>query len=344
MARGTVVPKGKRWYCVFPHQGKQIWRVGGDTKTEAQARLRKYMQEFYPNENFPFKDFASDWLESHKIRLRPNTVDVYTIAVNRHIIPFFDGLTISEITPTNVSRFITEKAKTLHPKTVNNNFRILKQMLNQAVIYKHISESPAQHIQALPVPRQTKEFLGPDEIKQFLKACDPDYYPFFLTAVFTGGRISELLALRWDDINWTTNEITFRHSLVKGELHPTKNDLVGSVVVQEDILKELKKKERVINPLNLIFTDKKGQPLDRRYITRRKFEPALKKAGLRRVTFHSLRHSYASILLSLGVNIKVVQDNLRHRIERMTLDIYSHPLKKDRNEAAEKIGNLLTDF
>ena len=150
--------------------------------------------------------------------------------------------------------------------------------------------------------------------------------------------------MRWDDIDWKTCEITFAHSLVKGELQPTKNDLVGSVVVPAAVLKELKKKERILNPLNLVFTNKNGEPLDRRYVSRHHFAPILKAAGLRPVTFHSLRHSYASILLSLGVNIKVVQDFLRHRLERMTLDIYSHPLKKDRNEAAEKIGDLLIKF
>jgi len=62
MARGSVVKKGSRFYCVSPYQGKQVWRAGGETIGEAQARLSKYMQEDHPNDNLLFKQFAQDFL------------------------------------------------------------------------------------------------------------------------------------------------------------------------------------------------------------------------------------------------------------------------------------------
>ena len=95
------------------------------------------------------------------------------------------------------------------------------------------------------------------------------------------------------------------------------------------------------NKLDLVFPNQSGDPLDRSYVLTNYFWPALKTAGLPRIRFHDLRHSYASLLIDQGENIKYIQKQLGHSKPTVTLDIYAHLLEDDNPEAAGRLDEKI---
>lgn len=90
-------------------------------------------------------------------------------------------------------------------------------MLKHAVKWVYLTRNPAQDIECPRIERKEMDFLTPEEIRLFLNAVDPRYYPLFLTAILTGIRQGELLGLKWSDINWASNQIYIRRSLNRGK-------------------------------------------------------------------------------------------------------------------------------
>jgi integrase len=96
-----------------------------------------------------------------------------------------------------------------------------------------------------------------------------------------------------------------------------------------------------VDGADLIFPNEKGKPLSPINVVRRKFEPTLKKAGISRIRFHDLRHTFASILIDLGENPKYIQNQMGHSSIKITLDTYGHLLKTVNNEAASRLGEAI---
>lgn len=222
----------------------------------------------------------------------------------------------------------------------------LNQIFNYAVRHKYLIINP---LSAAERPRedqnavQTKSaadkmpILTPDQIKEFLAAVDNQKYKLlFQLAVFSGCRQGELLALKWKDIDWTAGQINIRRTFNHQKFYPPKTkSSVRCVDVGPATMKELKlwKVACLPNDLGLVFPNEAGNPLNHNNVVNRYFNPALKKAKIPHVKFHALRHSYASIQLSQGRNIKYIQTQLGHSSPTVTLNVYAH-LLKDRNQKA----------
>ncbi len=345
MARGSIIKRGKRFYIVYRRHGKQIWRVGGDTKREAEARLRVELAKNTTLDNVGFADFADEWLESAKLRVKPSSFERYQGIVDNHLKPTLGNRRLDKITFRQLETLIDSKLKAgLKPATTNKIIVVVKIIFKRAKMYKIILDNPAEYLKQLSVEPTEKDFLRPDDLAIFLdhvKRNKPGWYAFFMIASFTGARISELLALRWSDINWKTNEIRFGSSLFRGQVLSNKTKTIGLVEIPSAVLVALKAHNRIINPLDLIFCHANSKPYDRSGVSKHVFKKLLRQAGLRDVTFHSLRHSYNSMLISSGANIRVVQDQLRHKTFKMTIDTYGHSLKSDKTRAVEEVANLL---
>jgi integrase len=187
------------------------------------------------------------------------------------------------------------------------------------------------------------EFLTREEAEAFLqaaKALRPDRYPLFLTALRTGCRLGELLAVEWDDIQFGENEedmnryILVRHNFTHGQFTSPKNRKERRVDLNRElrqVLVELRDR-RMLEAMQrgeeevsgLVFPSETGGPLDSRNLYHRDFLPCLTAAGLRRVTFHALRHSFASMLIQNGASLAYVKEQMGHSSIQVTVDIYGH--------------------
>ena len=184
----------------------------------------------------------------------------------------------------------------------------------------------------------------PEEIRLFLENVNSNYYTLFLTAVMTGMRRGELLALQWGDIDWNSNQISIRRSIYRGEFFSPKSKNSIRRIVVTPILRQALEQHRLLgkkSELGLIFSNKNGLPLNPENLIKREFHSALDRAGLRRIRFHDLRHSYASLLISQGENIKFIQSQLGHSSAKTTLDRYGHLMPNLENDAARRLDETV---
>ena len=208
--------------------------------------------------------------------------------------------------------------------------------------YGYINHNPFHDAEKPKGKGKTKKqqirILTPAEINTLVKIVfNKKYQILFRLAIFSGARQGELLGLRWSDVDWKNNQIhiqrTFNHHAwydVKTETSDRKIDL------GPEMMTELKKWNLACprSELDLVFPNKAGNPICHNNMLKRHFNPALKAAGLPKIRFHDLRHTYASLLIDQGENIKYIQNQLGHSTPTVTLNVYAHLMKPVNQEAA----------
>ena len=146
-------------------------------------------------------------------------------------------------------------------------------------------------------------------------------------AIITGVRAGELWGLQWGDVDWNSKLLFVRRSVWKnGFQTPKSKNSIRKIDLPEDLVSELRKWKLAcpISELNLIFPSAEGQITCHDNIVKRHFQPALRRAGLRHVSFHSLRHTNASLRIRAEQNIKYVSMQMGHSSIKITMDTYGH--------------------
>ena len=161
-------------------------------------------------------------------------------------------------------------------------------------------------------------------------------------------RQSEVLGLAWGDIDWQSGKIYVRRVLQQGRFFEPKTQTSKRAVIVPPVLVEALRIHQLRqsveldqNPLDLIFPNRAGRPMASRNLSTRIFEPALRAAGLRKVSFHALRHSYVSLLLSQGESIKFISRQVGHSSAKLTLDVYGHLMEGAEEEAMGRLEERL---
>jgi integrase len=192
---------------------------------------------------------------------------------------------------------------------------------------EYVKNDPSEHVKRPRTAGARIEILSPPEIERLLAKSSRRYRLAFLTCVLTGLRAGELWALRWSDIDWNALQINVSQSLWRGQIQtPKSRSSFRKVDIPEQLAHGLKKWRLIFpqNKLDLVFSTRNGKPVCHDNVVKRYFNPALKRAGLRHVCFHSLRHTNASIRIAAGQNIKYIQNQLGHSSIKITLDVYGH--------------------
>jgi integrase len=229
-------------------------------------------------------------------------------------------------------------------------------MLKHAKRWGYLRDNPAQEIRHVRVEHQEMDFLKPDEIRLLLNHADEPFRALFLTAIMTGMRLGELLALQWGDIDWHSRVIRVKRSVFwysKRELAEEGSDQPSMwkfttpkstrscrAIAMSPHLKETLELHRLqcrVSPHDLVFCSQIGTPIQPRNLVRREFEPALVRAELRRIRFHDLRHTYTALLIAQGTHPKLIQSQLGHASIQTTLDRYGHLLP----HMGEQVGHAL---
>jgi integrase len=233
----------------------------------------------------------------------------------------------------------------------------LNALYNAAIEDGITGENPARRLSKLykqaPIVHEEIEPLRCEEVVSFLRAAQehfPEYYPLFLCAIHTGLRSGELGGLQWCDVDWNGKFITVRNNLVRGRIHGTKTDRTRRVDMSDDLLTELsnlrrhRREEWLSRGSNeipkWIFCNREGNPVDMHNVKNRAFFRCLQKAGLRRIRFHDLRHTFASLLIQDGQSLKYVSDQLGHTSIKMTADVYGHLVPGANRQAVNRLPSL----
>jgi len=346
------------------------------TKREAQRVLREVLmsleQGAYVKPNkVTLGDWLRQWLKDYaSMNTTDRTQESYSSIVERHLIPSLGKVMLHDLQPQHIQSYYAEKLSNgradgkggLSARSVVYHHRILSKALDYAVKMGMVVRNVAGLVQPPRVKKVTMRTLSPEEVTRFLKeAQETDYYVYFATLLYTGLRRGELLALRWRNLDLVKDTLTVvetAYKLGNGE-YITKEPKTAQSrrsVVLTPALGELFREYRIDQELlriqlgvsldadDFVFIRPDGSPINPNAVTLA-FRRIIKKAGLRSLRIHDLRHTHATLMLKAGIHPKVVSERLGHASIGITLDIYSHVLPGIQEEAAEKFDRILeTDY
>ncbi len=355
-----------RWVASITLEGGNRKRkyIYGKTRKEVQEQLKTALHEQQQGKlatgpKQTVAQFFDRWLEDvHKQTLRINTYRKYRNLLDKHIIPSIGNVQLKKLTSTHIQDTYTRMQKAgLSPATVHAVHELLRMGLSQAVKGKLATGNVTEGVSLPRIPQHETQTLTVEQAQKLLSVAKGHQIETLLTvALATGMRRGELLGLHWQDISFETMSLQVLRTLVFGKGHkyienePKTASGRRKIILPQFAVDALKKHrilqlERRIKlgdawvDRDLVFCNLAGD-----YFTFSSldymFQSLLKKAGLPHMRFHGLRHSAATILLTMGVQPKVVQELLGHSQISMTMDIYSHVLPSMQQDAMIKLDDL----
>ena len=203
-----------------------------------------------------FEAFSKLWLETHRANIRESTKSTYEGIINRHLIPFFGRITLTAIGPDDVLRLLSQK-KNLAPATINKIYTILSKMLAHAKKWHYLKNNPCKEVDTPRIPQKEMSYLTPEETKTFLSFVeneDPRYFALFKTALLTGLRQGELLALKWEDVDFRTGVLRVKRQIYQGKItEPKSKRSLRQVPLPKSLEKTLKSHKLASGPSEWVF-------------------------------------------------------------------------------------------
>ena len=268
-----------------------------------------------------FRHFAKEFLETYAVtNNKPSEVETKRTTMRLHLEPEFGGFRLHEIGPLEIERFKAKQiVKGLNPKTINNHLTVLRRMLAVACDWKKLAYVP--HVRWLKTPAPEFDFLTFEEAARLVAGADAAWRAMILLALRTGLRQGELLGLKWDDIDLVAGRLMVRRSAVRGVVGTPKNGKSREIPLSDDAIAILRSLPSRF-PGGLVFSHEDGRMLTKGDCKHPLWR-ACRKAGLRQVGWHVLRHTFASHLAMRGVALKAIQELLGHSTMEMTMR-YAH--------------------
>lgn len=368
----TVTRSGKQytyWEARFtsgfdPGTGKQVQRsITGKTQKEVTQKLKEAtMAVDQGTYTAPVKMTVGAWLDTWTAEylggVKSATAQVYKNNIRLHIKPALGAVMLSGLRPHMVQKFVN--GLRLSPASVRLAYKVLHQALEKAVKLGYIPRNPAADCE---LPRMEQKEIHPLEDEQaavLLRAVKGDRLEQLVSvALFTGCRLSELLGLTWDCVDFQKGTILIckqlsrpEHRAESGMFISPKNGKSRTITPAPSVLKTLKEQRRRQaemqikagplwdNPHGLVFTDQTGGPLNQRPVEVQ-FSAAVKAASLSGVRFHDLRHTYAVNAIRAGDDIKTIQGNLGHASAGFTLDRYGHFTERMKQDSATRMEGFI---
>jgi integrase len=307
----------------------------GLTRAEAERRLRELMTEVVvtsaPDRTFALA--AGLHLEALTAKGRSRShVETVESHIRVHLVPYFGTRPIDRLDEELVTRFVVSLRRDgKAPKTIKNILSTLHSIFDLAIRKRWISVNPCRLVDKPEVPEATDiRFLTQDELDCVLRDGIPadDWgmieRPLYLMAAMTGMRQGELLGLRWRDLDWMAQKVRVRQAFVRGEFKPPKSRRgVRGVPMADKLAGDLDRLFQVScfkDDDDLVFANPaSGRPLDRSKV-RKHFQRACRRAGVRVVRFHDLRHTFGTRIAASGeVSMRRLQEWMGHRDLKTTL-------------------------
>lgn len=352
------------WYYEFQYRGIRKKQSGFKRKEDAEAaeaaekeKIRRQLSgEYEVEENMA--EHIQVWIDGRR-NLSDNTRSVYQIQLDNHIKPFFNNKAVNQIKATDVQMFLNSLYdKDLSSATVKKAYNIVNKFYNDLLKRQEIKYNPCNGVEKPKETNKKIEIFDEKELKEFLAFADGyTRYAFaFRLAAHTGLRRGELLALQWSDFDLDRKTIHVRKRLIRAAMgtdrymqEGTKTS-IGRFVsfseqMKEDIIKhkEMQEYEKATNEYkdnDLVIATHNGKFVSVDNFSRI-FRNTLKSSTIdKKLSFHAIRHTHATLMLKAGVQMKVVSDRLGHSSIKITMDTYAHLLPSMETEAIEKFERL----
>ena len=346
---------------------------GNKRKAEKMLdELRKTYEDEISKENksasdILFTEFMKEWLGMIKNSVEMSTYGSYSYIVEKRIIPYFEDkqIPLKELTPTDIQRYYTHCLLVEHvsANTVIHRHANIHKALKYAFKVGLIPYNPADRVERPRKNSFSSEIYGDKELEALFAAAKGTRLELaVILGAFYGLRRSEIVGLKWDAIDFekkrfsiqytvTETNIGGKQTIVEKERTKTKSSRRTLPIVEpfEKLLLELRtaqeENRRVCGRsyctdyLEFVYVDELGQRIKPGYITMA-FQKLLQKNGLKRIRFHDLRHSCASLLYAHGVSLKDIQEWLGHSTISTTANIYTHLDYSSKETSANAILNV----
>jgi integrase len=370
---GSIVPSGKDSWRVQLYTSKgpdgkyhrQVETVKG-RKSDAERRLRELLGNldkgaYTPPGKLTVAQHLDNWLAGYvATNCSMRTFDGYKSIIEHHLAPNLGHFLLRQLSPQAIQLYYGQACHELSARTVHHQHRVLSEALKYAVRQGLLGKNPCDLVDAPRPRRRAMRTLDPSEVNALIQVAEDSYYfPVIYTALSTGLRQAEVLALRWRDLDLSiipsvsVNRVLYRNRHNgKYEYHEPKTAhsrrlvemtpklaafLKGYRQSREGLWCELGKD---LSLDDLVFTNPRGNPICSSSLDR-EFGRILSKAGLKNVRFHDLRHTFASLMLMRGAKPKVISEALGHSSVAFTMDVYSHILQGMQSEAMILLDEVL---
>ncbi|MCI0603419.1 site-specific integrase [bacterium] len=310
-----------------------------------------------------YQQFRQEYLTAG---VRESTRVSYDGSFELHILPELGKIPLSDLERKRVKKFVgTLIAKGLAKASIRIVLSELCAMLNHALEDELIVRNPAIKLHRLyrEVRGRTDEdentfggvhevqIYNRQEVELFLKTVwenSPDYFALFLCALHTGMRSAEIAGLQWGDIDWNQRLMIVRRIVNnRGKVTPTKTNRIRTIDMSSALFNELKEhlerqklKWSEDRLPKWVFANQDGNPVDMKNVYHRHYLKNIERAGLRRIRFHDLRHTFASMLIQQGESLAYVKDQLGHSSITLTVNTYTHLIPGSNRQAVDKLPSF----
>lgn len=353
--------------------------VKAKNPTEARKKLTLFEAEilneryFKAEEKMTLNAFYNEWLEKYandEGNLTPDTRQNYINILDKRILPKYGHMKLADIKTIHIVNFMNDLKKdgkrldgkkgTLSPSSIANCYRAFNNILSRATEWQLIKENPATAVKPPTIKVKKSDIYSKEELNQIFTVLDN--YPFhwrvlIMLAISSGAREGEIAALEWKHINFEKSTVLIEQSLTevigKGvKVKSTKNERYRVVSLPDPLLQMLKKLKihRTHEKLMVgdrwewpdhffIFANEFGRPIRPDSISQwwRRF---IDKNKVKKIRFHDLRHTSATLLINEGVHAKVISERLGHADISTTMNIYGHVLSEADQSAASHFDSF----
>ena len=308
------------------------------------------------------KALIDEWLyENHMMEIKKRTLLRYESILRNYLYPYYGDIEIMDITPRDVQHWVNVlrdtksvgTGKRLSPSSINNFIGILRQAFAYAEDYEILSNNPTRKVKRIPEKKDDKlrAFTREEQIKleKYIDRLKDEEYFVYILVLYTGLRLGEVMALTWKDINLNTGIMTINKTKYKTrdddghwyyvtDIPKTEKSVreIPLPLFLKEKLKEMKK-EHISN--HVVCRNDGSELTDKVVVWR--LTHILKKIRVRKLSFHCLRHTFATRALESKMDIKTLSEILGHSDVTTTLNIYTHSLMNHKKQAMRKFKRLI---
>ena len=353
-----------------PESGKRIIKnVLGKTQAEVKEKLKSAISESQKLDvskagTYTVSSWMKTWYEVYaEPRIRPNTKAYYTNYIENHIIPGIGNISLDKLTTIQIQRFYNNlqksgrvqrknfpelRDKSLSPRVVRGVHTLLHNCLEQAVAEHLLLANPAQGCKLPQLEKREMKILPQEKIGMYLAEAERrELLAAFYLELTTGLRRGELLALLWTDLDAENMTISVNKQVnrINGELvvsqPKTPNSIRKLAIPQRAVELLVEEHAKHLHSPYLFVSPKTGTMFDPDSF-RHTHEKILKAIGAEHIRFHDLRHTFATLSLKYGVDVKTLSGALGHYDAGFTLSTYTHATEGMKRSAADTIGSVIS--
>lgn len=348
--RGDNIRKRKdgrwegRFISHYDPDGKAVYRSVyaksySDVREKVKAEERQFLELHYDScsSSKTFGDIAKEWLAIKSTTQKRSTIAKYTTILHKHILPEFDHIQISSFNTRTINDFMSNRYADASSSLYSSIVSVMKSVLEYAVQEGHLSSISYRKTKRPSEKQQTTILSDAERIRlETYLLADPDLSKLGVyLCLYTGMRIGEVCALKWSDIDLFSNIIRIRNTVQRLPSQNDNSEFKTELVIMPP--KSISSIRDIPIPLHLsdllkavqasadqyFLTGRTNKPMEPRCL-QQKFKKYLDEAGVCNINFHSLRHTFASRCIAVGVDIKTVSEVLGHNSVEITLNRYVH--------------------